>query len=143
MASKDMSLHDIHLEESSLEDKPPPGGGACQGARLPCHVDLHWPHSFPDHSTDPWVAHLLCATIVCYHTRSTPAVCYHSVLPCTPLCYHTRSTPAVCYHSVLPCTPLCYDECYDTHLLVLRYELCSARPHGQPIKGRPSGQCNH
>ena len=111
MASKDMSLHDFHLEESSLEDKPPPGGGACQGARLPCHVDLHWPHSFPDHSTDPWVAHLLCATIVCYHTRSTPAVCYHSVLPCTPLCYDAHPCATIVIY-------MCYDECYDTHLVL-------------------------
>ena len=142
---------------------------------IPCHVDLPWPH-------DPWVAHMLCATIVCYdaHPCATMSatiliyVCYDAhpcatmsatilIYMCYDECYCATILIYVCYDAH-PCATMsatiliymcydecycatiliymCYDECYDTHLHVLRYELCSARPLGQPIKGQPFGQCN-
>ena len=110
---------------------------------IPCHVDLPWPH-------DPWVAHLLCATIVCYdaHPCATMSatiliyVCYDAH-PCATM--SATILNYMCYDECYCATILiymCCDECYDTHLHVLRYELCSARPLEQPIKGQPSGQCN-
>ena len=56
--NKDL-LMQIHVTGVRYSD------GRCKGARLPCHVDLPWPH-------DPWVAHLLCATIVCYDAHPLP-----------------------------------------------------------------------
>ena len=73
---------------------------------IPCHVDLPWPH-------DPWVAHLLWATIVCYddaHPCATMSatiliyVCYDAH-PCA-----TMSATILIY--------MCYDECYCATILI-------------------------
>ena len=69
---------------------------------------------------DPWVAHLLCATIVCYdaHPCATMSatiliyVCYDAH-PCA-----TMSATILIY--------MCYDECYDI-LIYMCYAMSCAQ----------------